>query len=144
MADLVESIDASKAEAFALSDKQRIHGEISRMLGSLATFTGKLRLHLMLSPLSYKADVDRLWKRAAGTQWNFERIAAWAQDPNGTRMLVIPAGSGTGKSTISAALLSHGATRGLIAAHHFFKYNDQRRLDMVALIKSLAHQLADT
>ena len=144
MASMVQSLDASKAKAYHDADRERIHQQVCDEHGDLDTFSGKLKLHLMLSPLSYKADIDKLWKRAADTQWNFERIAAWAQDPNGTRMLVIPAGSGTGKSTISAALLSHGATRGLIAAHHFFKYNDQRRLDMVALIKSLAHQLADT
>ena len=142
MTSLVQSIDARRAEAYHAADRERIHAQICAKHGDLDTFSDKLKLHLMLSPLSYKADVDKLWVRARDTQWRFEPVLDWTRDRYGTRVLVIPAGSGAGKSTISAALLSHGLTKDLIAAHHFFKYNDQRRLDMVAHVKSMAHQLA--
>ena len=41
-----------------------------------------------------------------------------------------------------ARLPSGGAPAGAVAAAHFCKYNDQRRLEPVRIIKSLAFQLA--
>ncbi len=58
-----------------------------------------------------------------------------------SRALVVVAGAGEGKSTISAALVT-GALRERFAAYHFFKYNDARRQEAVQVLKSLAFQLA--
>ncbi len=49
------------------------------------------------------------------------------------------------QSTISAALVSPqlvDQAQGLITAYHFVRYSDQRRLDPVRIVRSLAHQLA--
>lgn len=175
MAALVQSLDARKADAFMPADREKIRGQICDHHGDLATFSAKLKLRLLLSPLGYKADVDKLLERSRSTQWDLRPVARWAADPAGSRVLVIPAGSGTGKSTISAVLVSacwkadaegnrnlvmqdgadmeapnaplaptdQSGPKKLIDAHHFFKYNDQRRLDLVAVIKSLAYQLAE-
>ena len=51
------------------------------------------------------------------------------------------AGAGTGKSSISAAMLA-GEVLGPCAAAHFLKYSDQRRLEPVAVVKNMAFQLA--
>jgi len=69
-----------------------------------------------------------------------------------SRVLCILAGAGTGKSTISAALLKNvlgrrieglpGEWEGVVTAYHFLKYSDARRLDPVAIVKSIAFQLA--
>ena len=52
------------------------------------------------------------------------------------------AGAGTGKSTITAALLKDGVLGAHATAHHFLKHSDARRLDPVKMVKSLAFQLA--
>jgi hypothetical protein len=55
-----------------------------------------------------------------------------------------PAGAGTGKSTISAALCKKiFGKEGPVSAWHFLKYSDQRRLDPFKIVKSLDFQLAD-
>lgn len=71
-----------------------------------------------------------------------------------SRMLCISGGAGEGKSTIAAVLCSGAAETtmtqqdqqrasvGRVAAHHFLKYSDQRRLDPVRIVKSLAFQIA--
>ncbi len=56
---------------------------------------------------------------------------------------LIRAGAGTGKSTVTAKLLAHVVERGSpAAAVHFIKHSDQRRLEPVNMIKSIAFQLA--
>ena len=144
MAQLVQGLNASEAGAFSQADKERIHKEIIATHGSLGQFSAKLKLRLMLNPLSYQADISMLMQRSASTQWTFQPVVEWLKDnrPERTRMLCIPAGAGTGKSTISAALLTQRETSVHIAAHHFFKYNDQRNLDALAAVRTLAHQLA--
>ena len=65
------------------------------------------------------------------------------------------AGAGTGKSTLSAALIEKvlgrrakgeggkaGEWAGPVSAYHLLKHSDQRRLEPVRIIKSLAFQLA--
>jgi hypothetical protein len=56
----------------------------------------------------------------------------------------VVAGAGTGKSTVSAALLDGGVLSegGAAVAAHFLKHSDARRLDPVLMVKSLAFQLA--
>ena len=67
------------------------------------------------------------------------------------RSLFFTGSAGTGKSTISAALVREflgrpvagtpGAWVGPISAVHFLKHSDQRRLDPVAIVRSLVFQL---
>jgi hypothetical protein len=139
LANVFNTIDASKAKAYCPKDTTRIHSDIVEKHCSLANFSAMLKLRLLLDPLSYTSDTSKLTEQSIAQVWNFESVDVWLKDPNGSRLLVVPAGAGTGKSTISAALIA----KGVVTAYHFFKYNDQRRLDMVRVIKSLAHQLAE-
>lgn len=120
--------------------------EVRKHHTSAARFNARLKLQLLLEPLSYRVDVRRLHDMAAatGTVWDFTAVQAWrALPPGGAgRVLCVAAGAGEGKSTISAALCG-AAGGGLVAAHHFLKYNDQRRLEPLRIIKSLAFQLAE-
>lgn len=145
LAEVFCTIDASKAHAFSPADTKRIQAEIIQQHGGLEAFSSKLKLRLLLDPLSYTTDLALLAARGGDPQlWNFHAVQAWlqAKKPETTRVLVIAAGAGTGKSCCSAALLSHEEMGKAVAAHHFIKYNDQRRLDIVRIIKSLAYQLA--
>ncbi|KAG2427875.1 hypothetical protein HXX76_012195 [Chlamydomonas incerta] len=167
---VVNTLDVTKAECQFPADKDMILQVVSRQHGSTDTFNHKLRLQLLLEPLSYNVDMRRLLRRAAaaGTCWAFSPVAEWLAEPRATapRVLCVAAGAGEGKSTISAALCAAAAASqsetaaatataaaqelpplpqlpaGGVSAYHFLKYNDQRRLDPVNIIKSLAFQLA--
>lgn len=60
----------------------------------------------------------------------------------------VSADPGAGKSTVSAALVAglgqvpHGCPQPLVHAHHFCARGDARRSDVVAIVKTLAYQLA--
>ncbi|KAG2489653.1 hypothetical protein HYH03_011931 [Edaphochlamys debaryana] len=125
-------------------DKERIIAAVLQQYGSTAKFNAILKLQLLLEPLRYKVDQERLMGQAEalGTQWRLEPVDEWlAAGAGGERALVISAGAGEGKSTIAAALVKHRPQA--ITAHHFLKYNDQRRLEPIRIIKSLAAQLAE-
>ena len=113
--------------------------------GSTERFDDLLKLQLMLEPLSCTADIRRLQQQSAAMTWDFTPVDAWLA--GGTRALCISAGAGEGKSTIAASLVGcklvgDGGNNPRVSAHHFLKYNDQRRLEPVRIIKSLAFQLA--
>ena len=75
-----------------------------------------------------------------------------AAGSSSSRALCVLAGAGSGKSSSSAAILGQelgrrdpvvpGAWLGPATAAHFLKHSDQRRLDPVAMVKSLTFQLA--
>lgn len=56
------------------------------------------------------------------------------------RAVVVVSGAGEGKSTLSA-LLCAAADSG-VGGYHFIKYSDQRRLEPLRVIRTLAFQLA--
>ncbi|PNH06904.1 WD repeat domain-containing protein, partial [Tetrabaena socialis] len=145
---VLHSINVTEAACYKPEDKVMILNEVSRHHTSPEVFNTKLKLQLLLEPLSYRADMQRLNKHAAaiGTQWVFDGLDAWLASES--RVLCIAAGAGEGKSTISAALCSHQGQEGrgpaaTVSACHFLKYNDQRRLEPIRIIKSLAFQLAE-
>ncbi|KAG2452670.1 hypothetical protein HYH02_002903 [Chlamydomonas schloesseri] len=166
---ICNTLDVTKAECQFPADKDMILEVVTRQHGSTDAFNHKLRLQLLLEPLSYTVDMRRLLRRAeaAGTRWAFGPVAEWLAEPHATapRVLCVAAGAGEGKSTISAALCAASAPdaaataeatgaaataatavqqlpAGAVCGYHFLKYNDQRRLDAVNIIKSLAFQLA--
>ncbi|PNH07715.1 Vegetative incompatibility protein HET-E-1 [Tetrabaena socialis] len=158
-AAVLSSIDVEEAKCYKPEDKVMILREVCLHHKSPEVFNTKLKLQLLLEPLSYRVDVQRLAERAAamGTQWAFDEVDAWLA--TSSRVLCITAGAGEGKSTISAALCSHqqqqtqqnpaaatvlsdnAATA--VSACHFLKYSDERRLEPIRIIKSLAFQLAE-
>ena len=149
---IIKEIDVEKANCWSPGDKTDILDKIRKHHGSTDAFNEKLRLQLMLNPVSYKIDLEQLGKRSKGTSWDFTKVEEWLA--GSSRCLCIMGGAGTGKSTLSAALskqvlgLGSGSVHsaeggeGAISAIHFLKYSDQRRLEPVRIIKSLAFQLA--
>ncbi|KAG2422132.1 hypothetical protein HXX76_016255, partial [Chlamydomonas incerta] len=128
------TIDVEKAECFKPADKAFILGDVRRIHGSAQRFNAKLKLQLLLEPLSYEADMRRLTARAEalGTRWRFESLDRWLGSKS-RALVALRAAAGAGG----------GSGGGRITAHHFLKYNDQRRLEPVAIVKSLAFQLAE-
>ncbi|KAG2452109.1 hypothetical protein HYH02_003143 [Chlamydomonas schloesseri] len=213
-AAVFRDLDVEAANCFRPEDKDMIMHEVRKQHGSAAAFNAKLKLQLLLEPLSYSVDLRRLQERSRDTAWDFATVEKWLMDgvaetaaattastpsggfggggaaasgkPRTSRAMCIVSGAGEGKSTISAefvrrygqpthaaagAAASHGdahaghdatnprsspgqlhstdgglsasgAVQQVAVAHHFLKYNDQRRLEPVRIIKSLAFQLA--
>ena len=101
---VVAGIDVDKAECFSSVDREMILGKIRENYLSTSAFNTYLKMQLMLCPVSYKTDLEQLAKRSQGTKWDFGRVREWLYGE--TRCLCFDAGAGTGKSTVSAALLN--------------------------------------
>ena len=114
--DIVRQIDVSNAECFAPGDKIMILDKIKKHHGSLTAFDNKLRLQLLLTPLAYSVDLKELKRRSEGTTWAFGAVKAWLDSDQTGRALCIFADAGTGKSTISAALLGYLHDQGYLTA----------------------------
>ena len=141
--EIVHSIDVERAECFMAEDKAMILEGIEAKHGTKEAFNTHLRAHLLLEPVSHKVDLLQLQTRAADTIWNWVTVDEWMRKVD-VRALCIMAGVGEGKSTISAALLEHFRNNypECVMVAHFLKFSDQRRLEPVRIIKSLAFQLA--
>ena len=141
---VVEGVNVANAECFDASDLAMIHRNIIASHGSLEKFDERLKLLLLLEPLSYKEDLQQLARRSADTRFDFRPVYDWLDSGASTplRCLVIADGAGKGKSTISAALIRSVLGRGPVSAHHLIKFSDQRRRDPVAMLKSIVYQLA--
>jgi hypothetical protein len=95
------------------------------------------------------------WTLHVPSQVPFRVMASFIRAPLRIYLFVVIhfcPGAGTGKSSISAALSKQvlgrqnsesGMWSGPVTALHFAKHSDQRRLDPVRIIKSLAYQLAN-
>ncbi|KAK3258922.1 hypothetical protein CYMTET_32056 [Cymbomonas tetramitiformis] len=140
--EIVGSIDIEEAQCYHPVDKAMILQRVREHHGDATTFNHMLKTSLLLAPLSYRADQRRHRQRSEGTSWEWGAVEAWLDGPR--RALGVLAGAGTGKSTICTMLMDHLAAERprLVVAGHFLKYSDQRRLDPVLIIRSLAHQLA--
>jgi hypothetical protein len=146
---IVASINIANAECEDAVDLAMIHGNIVANHGSLENFNVSLKLMLLLDPLSYKEDLQQLARRSEGTRWDFRCVFDWLADgerrQKEARLLCVSAGAGTGKSTVSAAIVREVLGAGgtvVSSAHHFVKFSDARRLDPVRIVKSIVFQLA--
>lgn len=126
-----------------------IIAKVEKHHGSCEIFDQKLKLYLLLQPLSYLVDTTVMRRRSQATKWEFHAVADWILNGSGdSRVLCLMGGAGTGKSTVSAAICQHisegGAQelKGTIFACHFLKYNDQRKLDPIRMLQSILFQLA--
>ena len=154
---VVQTIHVESAQAFSESDKKMILDEVLINQGSFEAFDSNLKRQLILDPISYNVDLKQLYLRSLGTKWLFGPIIKWMKESASPRALVIMGGAGEGKSSISAAicdqLFGMNPDRKIkndessylsfpIAAAHFLKFSDARRLDTVKIIKSICFQLA--
>ena len=126
--------------------------------GSTAAFNASLKLQLLLVPTSYKVDMDQLTRRSEGTTWDFHAATEWLTnnhneaDASTPRCLCVLGPAGTGKSTVSAALLREvlgrpveaqpGEWQGPVTAAHFLKHSDASRQEPLIILQSLAFQIA--
>ncbi len=137
------SVNVSTATCWDTEDgfyEAFIRGQIERVHGSQTLFEQKLKLRLLLKPLSYEADLQALLANSTDDDWTFNDLREFVTGSGGEhRLACIVGGPGEGKSTIGAALCREP---GLVHAWHFCKASDVGRQDKGAVIRSLAYQLA--
>eukprot|EP00976_Prorocentrum_cordatum_P053067 1070668-Prorocentrum_minimum.AAC.5 len=73
---VVPSIDVTKAKCFKEEDKKAILEKVALHHNSCEAFNNKLKLHLLLKPLSYKVDTEQHLSRFRRTVLNFHRGAS--------------------------------------------------------------------
>jgi hypothetical protein len=155
--EIINGINVASAECYdpqGITHKM-ILGHVTDQSGSYQAFDTNLKLQLMLKTISHKADLQQLISRSKGTEWRLDPVSSWMNDPTSPRALVIMAGAGEGKSSISAAIcdqlfgmnrdhktLSSSSASFPIAAAHFLKFSDARRLDTVKIVKWISFQLS--
>ena len=74
---IIDEIDVENAKCGKVDDQTMILREILANHGSFKAFNHKLKLLLQLKPLSYRVDLQQLWKRCQTTVWNFEPVRHW-------------------------------------------------------------------
>ena len=154
---IIEGINVRAATCYDPQGTTRkmILDNVIEQSSSYEAFDSNLKLQLMLNPISHKADLKQLIARSVETTWLLNPISSWMNEASSPRALVIMGGAGQGKSSISAAICDQlfGMNRDQktiysssapfpIAAAHFLKFSDVRRLDTVKMIKWLCFQLA--
>ncbi len=98
-----------------------------------------------LAKFHFTGKIDRLCKKFQdGTrQWFFEELSSWFRDED-SRVMILTAGPGVGKSVLSAQVCDAYKTSGRLAAYHFcdFKKSDSRNPNRI--LQSLASQMCDS
>jgi hypothetical protein len=107
LGSIVKGLDIGKAECFNQDDKSLIiMADVVKHHRSAGAFNTKLKLQLLLEPLSYRVDLTRLVERSKDTRWQLGPICEWLDEgpAAGRRLLCVAGGAGEGKSTVAAAI----------------------------------------
>ena len=98
-----------------------------------------------LSKFDFTGKIDRLCKKFQdGTrQWFFQKLSSWFGDED-SRVMILTAGPGVGKSVLSAKVCDVYKQSSRLAAYHFcdFKKSDSRNPNRI--LQSLASQMCDS
>ena len=98
-----------------------------------------------LAKFDFTGKIDGLCKKSQdGTrQWFFQKLSSWFGDED-SRVMILTAGPGVGKSVLSAKVCDAYKQSGRLAAYHFcdFKKSDSRNPNRI--LQSLASQICDS
>lgn len=97
------------------------------------------KLHTLLDPLPFDADIAQHLARFTGRQWVFDRIDAWLRDPSASRVFWITGAPGVGKTAIAAWLCEH---RREVKAFHLCRHGHAQKSNPRKCVPSLAYQLS--
>jgi hypothetical protein len=67
-------------QCYIPADKDMILADVRATAGSEAAFNERLKLQLLLQPLSYAVDLRQLRRGAPGAAWDWGRITAWLDE----------------------------------------------------------------
>ena len=98
-----------------------------------------------LAKFDFTGKIDGLCKKFQNDtrQWFFEELSSWFGDED-SRVMILTAGPGVGKSVLSAKVCDAYKQSGRLAAYHFcdFKKSDSRNPNRI--LQSLASQMSDS
>jgi len=131
-------------ECVPIQDRQeRYEAKFERLAEALEQdrieFEGaQSRLHRILEPLPFDADITQHLHRFTGRQWVFDRIGAWLADPKASRVFWITGSPGVGKTALASWLCYHSRE---VAAFHLCRYGHVQKSDPRRCVRSVAYQL---
>ena len=98
-----------------------------------------------LARFAFKGKIEQLCKKfQEGTRkWFFDDFKNWLDDEN-SRVMILTAGPGVGKSVLSAKICELYKESGLLAACHFCHFRTSDCRDPYKILQSLARQLCDS
>ena len=97
-----------------------------------------------LAKFDFKGKIDDLCKKfQEGTrQWFFDELSTWFADEE-SRVMILNAGPGIGKSVLSAKVCEDYSKRGKLAARHFCDFRKSNYSKPSNILQSLASQMCD-
>ncbi|XP_028403425.1 uncharacterized protein LOC114526125 [Dendronephthya gigantea] len=127
--DFMSKLNDVESKVVKLTKKvENVHPSHVEQLAKF-NFTGKIR--------------DLCRKFQDGTRkWLFEKLSNWFRSDE-TRVLILTAGPGVGKSVLSAKLCEVFRERGQLAAHHFCDFRNSDSSNPQRILQSLASQMCD-
>lgn len=89
-------------------------------------------------------DAFRRWWAPGTCGWILEEesMERWLKEPEGSHILWFSAPPASGKSVLSTHVINHVKELGNSCQYFFFKFGDQKKRTLSALLRSLAYQIA--
>ena len=97
-----------------------------------------------LARFEFTGKIDGLCKKFQdGTrQWFFEKLSSWFNDKE-SRVMILTAGPGVGKSVLSAKICDRYKNSGQLAAYHFCDFRNSDSRNPKRVLQSLASQMCE-
>jgi hypothetical protein len=89
---IVPQITVENATCIKPENMEMIKGKILEHHHSYEAFDTRLKLHLMLDPLSYSVDMEVLTRRSGGTRWRWQPVEELLRGQGKARAMCILAG----------------------------------------------------
>lgn len=123
---------------------EKYQGRFGRLIQALEhnnlNFEGnQARLHNLLNPVPFEADIEQHLPRFTGRKWIYEQIVDWLDDDNASRVFWITGGPGIGKTAIASKLC---AEKREIGAFHICRNGHDQKADPRHVVKTIAYQLS--
>ncbi|XP_028412087.1 uncharacterized protein LOC114534812 [Dendronephthya gigantea] len=127
--DFMSKLNDVESKVFKLTKKvENVHLSHVEQLAKF-NFAGKIR------------DLCRNFQDGT-RKWLFDKLSNWFGSEE-SRVLILTAGPGVGKSVLSAKLCELFGERGQLAAHHFCDFRNSDSSNPHRILQSLASQLCD-
>jgi hypothetical protein len=97
-----------------------------------------------LAKFYFTGKIDGLCKKFDDNtrQWFFNELSSWFSDQK-SRVMILTAGPGVGKSVLSAKICKQYKKRGQLAACHFCDFSNSDKRNPHRILQSLASQMCD-
>ena len=119
-----------------------MRAEVKKLKGSLGS--SNVSNLDQLTKFDFKGKLDDLCEKfQEGTrQWFFDELSRWFADEE-SRVMILTAGPGIGKSVLSAKVCQHYSERGKLAGRHFCDFRKTNYSKPSNILQSLASQMCD-